>query len=270
MSQMDASGERSARVSLVGAALRPRFNRVEFGVVGLMLALACAALFRERARLDQVWAAAFASPLREVRLVEAAPVASAIYGQPYEFTTDWFSVHVPVWEKALGAYKGKPGVRYLEVGLYEGRSAFWMLENILTDPTARMVGVDLFDGELKARYLRNLELSGRAEQVETIVEPSQLAMRGMPLNSFDIIYIDGSHATPDVLEDAVLAYRLLKLGGTLIFDDYQWAGCLTPGKDTNDSERDFPKAAIDAFVTCFKDRLELIHNGDQLIVRKTL
>jgi len=37
---------------------------------------------------------------------------------------------------------------------------------------------------------------------------------------FDIIYIDGSHATLDVLLDAVLCWRLLPSGGLLIFDDY--------------------------------------------------
>ena len=44
---------------------------------------------------------------------------------------------------------------------------------------------------------------------------------------YDIIYIDGSHEARDVLEDAVLAYRLLKIGGLLIFDD-----CVHPPTST--------------------------------------
>ena len=40
------------------------------------------------------------------------------------------------------------------------------------------------------------------------------------INNFDLIYIDASHYAPDVLSDAVLAFKLLKPGGILIFDDY--------------------------------------------------
>ena len=36
---------------------------------------------------------------------------------------------------------------------------------------------------------------------------------------FDVIYVDGSHFADDVLTDAITAWRLLKQGGVLIFDD---------------------------------------------------
>jgi predicted O-methyltransferase YrrM len=88
------------------------------------------------------------------------------------------------------------------------------------------------------------------------------------LNSFDIIYIDGSHAEDDVLEDAVLCSRLLKGGGILIFDDYRWAGFFASG--TCDSPTDFPKAAIDRFVQVFHKQFEVIHNSYQLILKKRL
>ena len=54
----------------------------------------------------------------------------------YNFSTDWFSMNIPLWKKLLKEFKGKPGVNYLEIGLFEGRSFFWMLENILTHPTS--------------------------------------------------------------------------------------------------------------------------------------
>ena len=41
-------------------------------------------------------------------------------------------------------------------------------------------------------------------------------------NSFDIIYIDGNHEPEYVLEDAVLSFPKLKVGGYMIFDDYEW------------------------------------------------
>jgi hypothetical protein len=39
---------------------------------------------------------------------------------------------------------------------------------------------------------------------------------------FDFIYIDGSHMRVDVLLDAVLAWQLLKPGGFMVLDDYEW------------------------------------------------
>ena len=91
-------------------------------------------------------------------------------------------------------------------------------------------------------------------------------MRNLPLESFDIIYIDGSHAKDAVLEDAVLSWRLLKEGGLLIFDDYRWAGVF--GVAEFDAETDVPKLAIDPFVRCFDRHFDVIHNSHQLILRK--
>ena len=50
--------------------------------------------------------------------------ASAAAEQPdYEFTWDWVSQDSSVWLEHLGNLKGKPNLRALEVGSYEGRSA---------------------------------------------------------------------------------------------------------------------------------------------------
>ena len=78
----------------------------------------------------------------------------------------------------------------------------------------------------------------------------------------DIIYIDGSHDENDVLEDAVLSWRLLKEGGILIFDDYRWLR-LYP-----DQNIALPIVAIDAFYRSFESHLEVIHNSSQLLLRK--
>jgi predicted O-methyltransferase YrrM len=150
----------------------------------------------------------------------------------------------------------------LEVGAFEGRSAVWMLENVLADSTARMTVVDVFDGPFKDRYLANIDRSGAAGKVNMITGYSQLVLRDMPLDSFDIIFIDGSHQEDGVLEDAVLSWRLLKEGGILIFDDYRWFGS---------SEQEItgvPKKAIDPFVECFDDHVDVIHNSYQVVLKK--
>jgi hypothetical protein len=66
--------------------------------------------------------------------------------QSKSFTVDWFSVHIPHWEVWLQKYKGKPDIRYLEIGSFQGRSLTWMLDNILTHETAKADAVDIWVG----------------------------------------------------------------------------------------------------------------------------
>ncbi len=204
-----------------------------------------------------------ASPMPAV-VVAAPEKREAIYRKPYTFTEDWSGDHLSVWAKVLEPWRGNPNLRYLEIGLFEGGSMLWMLENILTDQSCRVTGIDCFDGELRDRFYGNLHLSGAEDRVTVMNEFSQTALRKLPLDSFDIIYIDGSHVQCDVLEDAVLCWRLLKKGGLLIFDDYHY---LKPFPVPEGYA--CPKVAVDAFYACFHHRCEVVHNGTQAIVRKT-
>lgn len=77
------------------------------------------------------------------------------------------------------------------------------------------------------------------------------------------MYVDGSHLAPDVLTDAVLAFRAVRPGGLIVFDDYELAaGC---GAEPS---RDDPKIAVDAFLACFAGQVEVLHKGFQVIVRR--
>jgi SAM-dependent methyltransferase len=216
---------------------------------------------------SQVAYAMLQSPLPE-KVVSPAGTAQGItpYQKQYDFSNDWFTHNIPIWQEVLKPYRGEPNVSYLEVGAYEGGSVIWMLENILTDPTAKLTAIDIFSGPYKDKYFKNIDHSGYSDKVTTITNYSQLALRSLPLNSFDIIYIDGSHAKQDVLEDAVLSWRLLKSGGLLIFDDYRWAGCF--GERNTTDPTDCPKVAIDPFFQCFESHFQVVHNGNQLILRK--
>lgn len=80
------------------------------------------------------------------------------------------------------------------------------------------------------------------------------------LPTYDVIYIDGSHFAKDCLVDAVISFEMLKTGGHIIFDDYQW------GDKFPDHYR--PRMAIDAFTSVYKDRFQTLLAGHQLIGQK--
>jgi len=77
---------------------------------------------------------------------------------------------------------------------------------------------------------------------------------------YDLIYVDGSHVARDVLLDAVCGFALLRTGGLMMFDDYQWK--LLP------EEYNCPGLGIDVFRSCFQSHLEIVHLGYQFFCRK--
>jgi predicted O-methyltransferase YrrM len=97
----------------------------------------------------------------------------------YLFTVDWFSGNAPNWQSWLGHLAGKPHVRFLEVGSYEGRSAVWLLDNVLTHETASLVCLDIFDSSAggasgyEARFDHNMKTTLRRNKIEKIKRPSQ-------------------------------------------------------------------------------------------------
>jgi predicted O-methyltransferase YrrM len=184
---------------------------------------------------------------------------------PYRFTAYWHKRRAADWDKVLAPYKGRERLSYLEVGAFEGRSLIWMIENVLTHPTSTATAVDPFMEEYEATYDANIVASGASKRVTKIKELSGTALRKLPLESFDVIYIDGSHTADDVLSDAVLAWGLLRRGGLVIFDDYTWPG--RPDGDALPPEL-LPKIAIDAFVTAYRSEIELVSKGAQVMLRK--
>ncbi|MEJ7595950.1 MAG: class I SAM-dependent methyltransferase [Planctomycetaceae bacterium] len=174
-----------------------------------------------------------------------------------EFTSDWFSHNIPVWSQYVVPLAVQP-LQILEIGSHEGRSAVWMLENIVTDPESRLSCVDLWESrEVRRRFRANISETGRSSQVTEYLGESLTCLKTIE-ESFDLIYIDGSHEARDVLTDAALCWSVLKPGGLLIFDDYQWSGPV-----------EFrPRDAIDVFLQLWSMEIEVIHKAYQVIVRR--
>lgn len=189
----------------------------------------------------------------------------------YRFSYDWVSPHTKEWENDLQQFKGQPGVRALEIGCFEGQSACWFLDNILTHPTSRLVCVDPFAVPMATILLRfferrfdeNIAASGAADRVTKLIGPSQVVVRTLEHSQFDFIYVDGSHKVGDVLQDAVLAWTVLRPGGVVMFDDYALVDDVSEGLMAR-----APGRALDAFMTILGSSATLIRRDWQLLLRK--
>ena len=147
------------------------------------------------------------------------------------FTNDWFTSRIPGWTDILHELKGQP-VYALEIGCYEGMATLWLLENILTSPLARITVIDTFEGNKEHKtgeYKTSFKFTEQLfkENIKPFVEKVTI-LKGKSekkllqiKDTFDFIYIDGSHVACDVMSDAVLAWKLLKENGIMIFDDYE-------------------------------------------------
>ena len=181
--------------------------------------------------------------------------------QKYSFTMDWTSERVEDWRRDFAKFAGRPGLRMLEIGSYEGRSAVWFLENILTHPTCRLVCVDPFlDPTREMRFDHNIKVCRAKDRVEKRRARSETVLPQLKESSFDLIYVDGWHDAPAVLFDAMLSWEILKPGGVLVFDDYEWE----PGRPP---ERR-PKLAIDLFLRSHAGKYNLLRQGYQVVIEK--
>ncbi|MCA9080852.1 MAG: class I SAM-dependent methyltransferase [Planctomycetaceae bacterium] len=127
-------------------------------------------------------------------------------------------------EQLLMPLAGRP-LRYLEIGVLEGRSAIWMLEHVLTHPQSRYVGIDCYvqskqrAGQLFATARTNLRRYGRKAELHNARSVDVLPRLARQRELFDVIYIDGDHTAFGVGLDTMLSWPLLRDGGLLAFDD---------------------------------------------------
>jgi predicted O-methyltransferase YrrM len=180
----------------------------------------------------------------------------------FEFTQNWFDMLARgAWEHLIPQIKPR---RILEVGSFEGASACFLIQHLGKEQDLELHCVDTWEGgvehqergfnmsAVETRFKKNVEVAKASvsHKVKLVAHKgsSDICLASLlsqgKRNYFDFVYIDGSHQAPDVLCDAVLGFRLLKIGGVMAFDDYLWAESLPQGKDPLRC----PKPAIDAFV----------------------
>jgi predicted O-methyltransferase YrrM len=193
----------------------------------------------------------------------------------YKFTQDWFSHNIPLWEQLAKVLPGTPGLRwFLEIGSFEGRSAIWMAENMMSDRD-HLDCVDTWEGseehspelfgDANGMFRHNVKIAAEKLPDRRIFQHTEkstnfLAWATERRRIYDFIYIDGSHIARDVMTDACMAWPLLDKGGLMVFDDYLW------GETRDILHR--PRLAVDMFANLFAEELDIVHMGYQFVVKK--
>jgi predicted O-methyltransferase YrrM len=176
----------------------------------------------------------------------------------YIFTSDWFS-HIKQNFEAIA--KHNPNLKkIIEIGSYEGRSTTWMLQNLLSED-GTIYCYDTFEGgeehtekeieNMYEKFTHNIEIAKRGTQDINIIVGNSFTMMDKRFDDVDFVYIDGSHVAADVMMDICSVFPLVKSGGIILFDDYQWQSGVT--------RLHHPKAAIDVFLDLFSEQIQVIN-----------
>ncbi len=187
---------------------------------------------------------------------------------------DWFSAYAkPNFEKYLIPLAGVDNFRCLQLGVYTGDASVWLMENILTGEDSQLVDVDTWEGSNEQAHefisfnavfdyykqrTGNFDIERHQIIQDTTVE--YLTTVAYWPSIFDFIYVDADHTTVGVLLDGELSWKLLKSGGLLAFDDYQWGAHLPASKS--------PKLGIDLFLERHLGEYEILEQGLQVWIRK--
>jgi predicted O-methyltransferase YrrM len=205
----------------------------------------------------------------------------------YLFTNNWFNGTAKgIWDQLIPQVKP---TRLLEIGSYEGASTCYLINKLAAESDIELHCIDTWEGgvehqaggeaqadmnAVETRFNHNIRLAidSVPNKVDLVVHKgysddcmAKLLAEGKR-NHFDFIYIDGSHQAPDVLCDALLGFRLLRVGGVIAFDDYLWSENLSYGRDPIRC----PKPAIDAFTNLYCRKVQIFSAPlYQLYVQKT-
>jgi hypothetical protein len=160
----------------------------------------------------------------------------------YRFTSDWWTSNVEHWQRCVVPRLPRP-FAWLEIGSFEGRSACWMLDEVM-HPGDRLTCVDTFQRRFDFTERSDTEIAfdenvaGRAEKVVS---------RSVPFLAKAV---------------AELAWHVVPVGGLIVLDDYHW----TP-PEHRASELP-PKPAIDAILSLYGSRIDVLHHAWQVIIAK--
>jgi len=181
-------------------------------------------------------------------------------GTQYRLADNWFNF-IP---------QTNTPIEYLEIGTFHGANAISVNKSYAKHEDSKIYCIDPwldysdypeYKGKQDINYDIFMNNISNTNEISKFIIKRGFSNEIVPTfedNKFDIIYVDGNHEPEFVLEDAVLSFRKLKIGGYMIFDDYGWGG------------PDLTQRGIDAFLNGYHKRINVLGNlKTQVFIQKT-
>jgi hypothetical protein len=186
---------------------------------------------------------------------------------------NWFEqIAKDNFEKFLLPEAGKLGLTYLQLGVFTGDASVWLLENVLTGTDSTLYDVDTWAGAENEPIQEDMDFNDvfytyRAKtdhfhnRLFKQITTFEFLFKYNYLKQYDFIYVDAHHTSASAFLDCELSWPLLKSGGMMAIDDYEW---LHPdGLDIH-----APKLGIHMFLDRHPDEYETLVVNQQYWLRK--
>lgn len=159
----------------------------------------------------------------------------------------------------------------VECGVFEGITTKYMCKHLLKEG-GRVICIDPLQDEYLTENLSEQDVMMNKEYgffknqyyrfkkntqglpIQLIRKTTNEAFHEIEALRIDFAYIDGDHREVPVYEDGINCFNICKEGAIILFDDYLWREETTRG--------------INKFLEWAGDKVEILINGYQLMVRK--
>jgi predicted O-methyltransferase YrrM len=157
--------------------------------------------------------------------------------------------------------------KILEIGCFEGLSGVFFADNFLDNPKSSLTCVDPFltiDNNDHSRFLQNNEEMNFDFNISSCKNSNKITIHKITSDLFfenntqtyNFIYIDGSHELDFIKRDMENSFNILEKNGIMWMDDY------------GDGRGNQIKQTMDSVLEKYKNQYELIHQGYQLAIKK--
>lgn len=136
------------------------------------------------------------------------------------------------FEQFLLPEAGKDRLRFLQLGVFTGDASVWMATNILTSLSSILYDVDTWEGAFNEPIQEEMDFEdvyqtylSRIKDLPIIPNrctSTEYLLKNQDSYSYDFIYVDAHHTSASAFLDCELSWPLLKSGGLLAIDDYEW------------------------------------------------
>lgn len=132
-----------------------------------------------------------------------------------------FHHHYHILYDVVNTYPTDYQVNYVEIGCYGGGSASLVLQR----PNTRVISIDLGGPIPMQTAVNNINKLNIHSNPYTYIKGNSHSLQTVEnlkshLSEIDVLFIDGDHSVEGVKKDFDIYEKFVKLGGYVVFDDY--------------------------------------------------